>query len=119
MKRDVRILLGDILESITRIEEYTHGMDREGFFKDTQVQDAVIRRLEIIGEATKNIPDSFRDKYPDVPWRQMAGMRDVLIHGYFGVKLERVWQVVKKELPGLKAKILQLLEEASREYPVL
>ncbi len=83
------------------------------FYEDSIVQDAVLRRLEIIGEAVKNVPDDFRAKYPDVPWRQIAGMRDVLIHAYFGVNLRRVWKVVKEDLPGLKLKILKILEEIS------
>ncbi len=73
-----------------KIEEYTRGIDRVKFFQESWVQDAVIRRLEIIGEAVKNVPDDFMARYPDVPWAQIAGMRDVLIHGYFGVNLERV-----------------------------
>ena len=72
---------------------------------------AVIRRLEIMGEAAKNIPEDFRNKYCEVPWKQIAGMRDVLIHGYFGVNLERVWIVVERDLPDLKQKISKILEE--------
>jgi len=72
-----------------------------------------LRRLEIIGEAVKNIPDDFRAKYPDIPWRQIAGMRDILIHAYFGVELRRVWKVVKEDLPELKLKILKILDETS------
>jgi len=80
--------------SIEKIEEYTTDVNEEEFYKNTFVQDAVLRRLEIIGEAVKNIPDDFRAKYPDIPWRQIAGMRDVLIHAYFGVNLRRVWKVI-------------------------
>ncbi len=69
-----------------------------------------MRRLEIIGEAVKNVPEDFRTKYPDIPWRQIAGMRDVLIHAYFGVNLRRVWKVIKEEIPELKLKILKILE---------
>ena len=73
----------------------------------------MLRRLEIIGEAVKNIPDDFRAKYPDIPWRQIAGMRDVLIHAYFGVNLRRVWKVIKEDLPEIKLKILKILDEIS------
>jgi uncharacterized protein with HEPN domain len=110
-KRDTRVFLEDILESIEKIEEYTTDINEEEFYENTFVQDAVIRRLEIIGEAVKNIPDDFRVKYPDIPWRQIAGMRDVLIHAYFGVNLRRVWKVIKEDIPELKLKILKILED--------
>jgi len=111
MKKDVRIFIQDILESIQKIEEYTHGMSREEFYRASQVQDAVIRRLEIIGEAAKNIPEDFRNKHPEIRWKQIAGMRDILIHGYFNVNLERVWVVVKKDLPDLQQKMSKILEK--------
>jgi uncharacterized protein with HEPN domain len=110
-KRDTRVFLEDILESIEKIEEYTTDVNEEEFYENTFVQDAVIRRLEVIGEAVKNIPDDFRVKYPDIPWRQIAGMRDVLIHAYFGVNLRRVWKVIKEDIPELKLKILKILED--------
>lgn len=111
MKRDVKVFLEDILESIEKIEEYTANIDEEDFYENTIIQDAVLRRLEIIGEAVKNIPDDFREKYPDIPWRQIAGMRDVLIHAYFGVNLRRVWKVIEEDIQDLKLRILRILEE--------
>jgi len=111
MKKDIRIFIQDIWESIQKIEEYTHGMSREEFYRAGQVQDAVIRRLEIIGEAAKNIPEDFRNKHREIQWKQIAGMRDILIHGYFDVKLERVWMVAKRDLPDLKRKISKILEK--------
>jgi len=112
-KRDVRVFLEDILESIEKIEEYTANVDEDEFYENTFIQDAVLRRLEIIGEAVKNIPNDFRAKYPDIPWRQIAGMRDILIHAYFGVNLRRVWKVIKEDLPELKLKILKILNKIS------
>ncbi len=107
----MKVFLEDILESIEKIEEYTANIDEEDFYENTIIQDAVLRRLEIIGEAVKNIPDDFREKYPDIPWRQIAGMRDVLIHAYFGVNLRRVWKVAVENIPDLKFKIVRILSE--------
>lgn len=97
------------MESIELIEDYSKNLTGENFKKDQALQDAIIRRLEIIGEATKNIPLSFRIEHANVPWKQMAGIRDILIHEYFDIDLDLTWQVVKRELPSLKAKLQILL----------
>jgi uncharacterized protein with HEPN domain len=114
MKKDIRVFIQDIIESVELIEDYTKGIDQEEFLnKDDNIQmkDAIIRRLEIIGEAVKNIPDDFKEGYPNIPWKQIAGMRDVLIHEYFGVKMERVWKTAKEDLPELKRVISKTLKE--------
>jgi uncharacterized protein with HEPN domain len=105
VSKDVTVFVKHILESIALIEEYACHLSEEDFIKSRQIQDAVMRRLEIIGEATKNIPDDFRNKYPDIPWREIAGMRDILIHNYFGVDLDLTWRTVKDNLPDLKRKL--------------
>ena len=105
MKKDPKVFIGHILESVHLIEKYVDQMSKEDFLKSVNIQDAVIRRLEIIGEAVKNLPLEFRDEYPDIPWRQIAGMRDVLIHAYFGVDLDLTWKVVKSDLPELERKV--------------
>lgn len=110
MTRDLRLYLEDIRQSILAIEEYAAGSSREGFAADRKLQDAVIRRLEVIGEAAKQLPDDFRARYPEVPWQQVAGLRDVLIHEYFGVKLLRVWHVVTEDLPKLKRVVAAALK---------
>ena len=115
MKKDVRPYLIDILESIEKINEYVKATTEEGFSENTQVQDAIVRRLEIMGEAVKNIPWEFKDKYPEIPWKKIAGMRDILIHEYFGVNLKRVWRIVEKDLPELKSQISKILNSLSEE----
>ncbi len=95
--------LNDIIIAITDIEEFTFGMSYEMFSGDKKTINAVIRSLEVLGEATKHIPLSFRKKYPDIPWNKMAGMRDVLIHDYMGVDLMTVWKVTRERLPELKS----------------
>ncbi|MFH1387450.1 MAG: DUF86 domain-containing protein [bacterium] len=111
MKRDYSIYLQDILESISAIEEYVKDFSVARFQDNRQVQDAVIRRLEIIGEAVKNLDDDFRNNYPQIPWKQIAGMRDVLIHEYFGVNSLRVWEAIQKDLPPLKQNILTIINK--------
>jgi len=111
MKRSIKLYLQDIWESILAIEEYTHELSEDAFYSDRQVQDAVIRRLEIIGEAVKNIDEDFRNKYPQIPWKKIAGMRDIIAHEYFGVRLDRIWDTVRKDLPDLKNKIRIIMEE--------
>lgn len=111
MKKDPKVFIGHILESIHLIEKYIDGISKEDFIKSINIQDAVIRRLEIIGEAVKNLPPKFREEYPDIQWRQIAGMRDVLIHGYFGVDLDLTWKVVKSDLPELERKVAGILKK--------
>lgn len=105
-----RLYLSHILGCIERIQEYTQG-DRDLFFRSSLVQDGVLRNLEVIGEATKQISTDTRTRYSQVPWRRMAGMRDVLIHNYLGVDLNRVWNVVASSLVPLKAQIQAILRE--------
>ena len=117
MTRDPRVYLAHILECADRIERYL-GQDREAFLRNTMVQDAVIRNFEVIGEAAKRIPEQFRVVHAGIPWRLMAGFRDVLIHDYEGVDLERVWRIAQEDLPAVKiaiARILPSLEQLERE----
>ena len=109
MKKDPEVFLLHIIESICLIEEYSYGMNESSFYKNRSVQDCVIRRLEIIGEAVKNLPVQFKTKHLDIPWKKIAGMRDILIHEYFDVDLSLTWVVVKQEIPMIKKKIEVML----------
>jgi uncharacterized protein with HEPN domain len=102
--------LSDIQEAVRRIEVYTAAMTYEGFLADIRTQDAVIRNLEIIGEATKNLSAGLRARYAQVPWKGMAGVRDRLIHHYFGVNLDIVWQIATGELPEVASQIRGILQ---------
>lgn len=95
MKRNLLLFLSDILENIKDIEEFSKNMSKEDLSTDKLKQKAIIRSIEIIGEAIKNFPESFREKYPDIPWKDLSGFRDVMIHGYFKVDLNIVWKAVK------------------------
>lgn len=109
MKKDPHVFIGHILESIQLIEEYSCHLTAEKFKKNRATQDAIIRRLEIIGEAVKNLSPQFKAKHSEIPWKQMAGMRDVLIHEYFDIDLSLTWSVVIRELPSVKEKLQAIL----------
>jgi uncharacterized protein with HEPN domain len=117
MTRDMRLYIQDIFESIEAIEGYVQPITEEQFYENRQAQDAVLRRLEIIGEAVKNVDEDFRSRYPEIPWKKIAGLRDVLIHEYFGVSLKRVWKVTKIDLVDLKSKISRIWEEIKNVEP--
>ncbi len=102
--------LYDIQEAVRRIKIYTHEMTYEEFLADTRTQDAVIRNIEIIGEATKKLSVELRIQYPDVPWKEMTGTRDRLIHNYFGVDIEVVWKISIDELSNLTLQITKILD---------
>ena len=111
MKKDPKIFLQHILESTSKIEKYTKGISEDKFMRSTQVQDAVIRRLEIIGEAAKNISGKIKEKYDFIPWKKVAGSRDVLIHDYFEVDFESVWDTAINDIPKLKEDVKKILEK--------
>jgi uncharacterized protein with HEPN domain len=107
--KDNRLYLSNIAECIERIETYTQD-GQDAFMQSTLIQDAVIRNFEIIGEATKQISQELRQKHLDIPWRRVAGFRDVLIHNYMSAVLDEVWLVVERDLPILKRRIKEILQ---------
>ena len=109
MKKRIDIdFVEDILDAITAIERYTQGMTREAFFEDDKTYNAVIRMLEIIGEASGKISIDIKEKHPQIPWRSIVGMRNKVIHEYFGVNLKVIWSTITLELPHFKSAILSI-----------
>lgn len=107
-ERLIQDYLNDILESIADIREFVAGMDLDAFIADRKTNKAVIRSLEVIGEAVSKIPDDIRSRYPDIPWQEMTGMRNRLIHEYFGVDLSIVWRTIEEDLKPLETDISKI-----------
>jgi uncharacterized protein with HEPN domain len=112
-KRDYQDYLRDILDSINDIENFIRGINFEGFKRDKKTIYAVVRSIEVIGEATKKIPKASKDKYPVIPWKKMAEMRDKLIHEYFGIDVEILWKTIKEDIPPLKHLIQNIQQQST------
>ncbi len=109
-ERDFRIFLNDILESIEKIEKYTANITFKNFTNNQMIIDAVVRNFIIIGEASTNIPPEIQNKYPKIPWKKMKAMRNIVVHEYFGVKLNTTWNTARKSLPKLKKEITKVIK---------
>ncbi|MBM4121037.1 MAG: DUF86 domain-containing protein [Nitrospira sp.] len=112
MPRDYKVYLEDVLEAIGKIRRYTTGLSMDALSKDDKTFDAVVRNLEIIGEAVKRIPEGVRGKYPDVDWKKIGGVRDILAHEYFGIDIEIIWDIIQHKLPVFEEQVKQILRES-------
>jgi len=110
-ERTYTLYLNDILDAMTKIESYIKGLYYEEFIHNDMVKDAVLRNLEIIGEAAKNIPEDVREIYSDIPWKRIVGLRNIVIHEYFGVDLENIWKIITENIPEVKPTIVEILDE--------
>lgn len=108
MKREASIYINDIIACVENIESFLKGVTKKAFNENIEKQSAVMRQLEIIGEAVKNLPAEITGTYKDIPWKDIAGLRDVMIHSYFQVDIEKVWNIIKQDIPKLKQRILEI-----------
>ena len=113
--RNYIIYLEDILTSMSRIFEYIGEKDFKDFKQNYMIVDAVVRNFEIIGEASKNIPDNIKENYPEIPWKRMIGLRNIVIHAYFGIDLENIWIIITENIPEVKPKIIEILDAIKNE----
>ena len=113
-KRNPKLYLDDMLNAITKIGDYIENLTYEEFIQNDMAMDAVLRNLEVFGEAAKGIPEDIKEKYPDIPWRRITGLRNIVIHEYFGVDLENIWKIITENIPEVKPPIMKLSQELER-----
>lgn len=114
MSREPDLLLNDMLLACNKVEDYIHGLDRDSFEEDSRTVDAVIRNLEIMGEAVKGLPERLVIDYPSIDWRGIAGLRDVVTHAYFGIDMDIIWDIAKNKVPDLRRTVEDILNDRQR-----
>lgn len=114
MKRDSLAYIHDIADEITRIETFLTGISEDVFYRDEKTHYAVARSFEIIGEAAKQLPKEYKDKFPGIPWREISDTRNIIIHVYAEINLKRIWDIIQNDLPILKSQINEILEDAGK-----
>jgi uncharacterized protein with HEPN domain len=114
-RKNHKLYIEDILQAMDKIKRYVEGLTYEAFAKNEMVEDAVIRNLEIIGEASKSVPEDVREKHSEIPWKRMIGLRNIAIHQYFGVDLSIIWEIITKNLPETKPKVAAMLESLEKK----
>ena len=114
-KKDLLVFIRHILDAIEEIESFTKNVSKKKFTEEKLIQNATIRSIEVIGEAVKNLPAVFKNKYKEIPWKRIAGMRDKIIHNYFGIDLETIWKVVNENIPVLKKQIKEIIENEGQD----
>ena len=109
--RSARLYVSDMLRAIDKIERFTEGLDMDSFSSSELVVDAVLRNLEVLGEAARNVPEEVREGHPEIPWRRVVGLRNIVAHAYFGIDLENVWKIVTENVPAVRPPVKALLDE--------
>ncbi len=115
MSKDISFFISHMLESIDHVEEFISGVDKDQFMGNVEKQAAVVRMIIVVGEASKSVPEDIRERYPDVPWKRIASMRDILVHGYFKVDLDVVWTVATEELGPLKQRLAEIRSDLTMD----
>lgn len=115
IKRTYRLYLNDIIQAMNKIEKYSQSLDYDSFVNNDMVVDAVLRNIEVIGEAATQIPENIKQKYFHIPWKRIIGLRNIVIHEYFGVDLDNIWKIVTENIPETKPQILKMFEELDKK----
>ncbi len=118
MKRTYRLYLNDIIQAMNKIERYAQGLDYDSFINNEMVVDAVLRNIEVIGEAAAQIPETIKQQYSNIPWKKIIGLRNIVVHEYFGIDLDNIWKIVTENIPETKPQLVEMFEDLfSKEHP--